>query len=218
MDVVEDIEKSFGFPITDQEAEACMTVGDLFSIAKGWFRGDTGTRCASAMAFCRLRKALGRSVEPTTALTSLAGDSAKAFIKRLSEETGLRMPLLQLSWIGLTGTALGVAALFSPIVLLVLGLGPHWWWSSLLLFGAGLLVLRIDPCVFPAGYTTFGELSEKVAALNFGQLATLGARASETDVRRALVGVLTERSTLPPSELAHGAFFFQSQMKRQKKK
>jgi hypothetical protein len=59
VEVVIEIEKAFDIEISASEAEAIFNVGQLFDLLRGKVQaGDANRKCASAMAFYRIRCAL----------------------------------------------------------------------------------------------------------------------------------------------------------------
>ena len=62
VELVEDIEKAFGVRLPDGELSNCHTVGDLFDLVLARIpdRSATADRCATAMCFYRLRRAVQR--------------------------------------------------------------------------------------------------------------------------------------------------------------
>ena len=60
VELARDLEESFGVKFSDKEASACQTVGDIFRflLARLPHQSSKIDRCASAMAFYRLRTAV----------------------------------------------------------------------------------------------------------------------------------------------------------------
>jgi len=108
IDLIEEVEATFGFTITKEEAEPCATVGDLYDVicahTPDW-DGQEGS-CGSSMVFYRMRRSLSpdrmRGVRPETAL-SASGLQPSRLFKKLADETGLRLPAYGLTWLGKTG-------------------------------------------------------------------------------------------------------------------
>ena len=94
---IEELEAVFNFNMTDEEAEGCCTVGDVYDVVcshtSDW--EAQGGNCASAMTFYRLRKALApndkRSLRPSTDLDTL-GLTPSAFFDLLAARSNLRLP------------------------------------------------------------------------------------------------------------------------------
>jgi hypothetical protein len=215
-----DLEASFGVKFPNEEAEACLTVGDVFQLVQRHVqRPDAiGAGCATAMAFYRLRRALARDgsnprLAPTTALEEIPSPSPKATFRRILEAyPDIRLPRLSLSAAGLCGLALLVSA-FALIA--VFAASPRWSALSAcpaLATALGALLMRYDRGRFPRGCRTLGYLARKVAGLNFVALTAAGCYRL-VDVWRAFVEVLTEHSSLPQSEIQEHTLILESQMR-----
>ncbi|MFO1186132.1 MAG: acyl carrier protein [Alphaproteobacteria bacterium] len=215
VEIVWAIEKAFGIQITDEEARGCRTVGDIFDVVKDWFAKAEGKKCATAMAFYRLRKGLEgsrRKMKPETALRGLHPGSARVFFKELADASGVRCPDPGLSWVGYFGLTVALSGLASLVVVAFIDFDSLWW-LSIAAFALGLITVKLDPGIVPRKFATLGDLSEKVAALNFGRLAGQGARANDRDIWNALVGVVTEFSALPASQITRETWCLKSQLK-----
>ncbi len=213
IDLVEDIESAFGIMFSNEEAESCLTVGDAFDLIKGWFQTSDGSRCVTAMAFYRVRRALGesgRNLRPESSLPT--GQSAKSLLNELAARSGLRFPRRNLTWVGGCGLLLILAGFFATVVLL--DARPDYWWVGAVAFCLGVFAVTVDPCVLPDGCETVGGLSRKVAALNFGKLVGDGARPTDRDVWAALVSVLADYTTAPASEIKPDMHFIRAAARR----
>lgn len=216
-DLVDLVEKSFGIRFTNAEWETFRTVGDIFEVIRRHFssRQDGADRCATAMAFYRLRSALSDlnpniKLEPGTRLEEVSTLSARAVFKTLRMRTGLRLPPRRLTSLGDFGMWCLVAG---PIGLIAtFGLDRQLWPVPALAIAIGVPLLMVDPGKFPAELQTLGDLSRTVAGLNFGQLAAAGAEPRDKDLWNALTEVLSQYSILPKSEMQPGTFLLQSQM------
>ncbi len=123
IDVIEELEAVFNFKMTDDEAEGCCTVGDVYDVVcshtSDW--ETQGGNCASSMTFYRLRTALApedkRSVRPTTDLDNF-GLTPSALFDLLSERSNLRLPSHSLDKLGVVGSFLLIAGGVISIVTL----------------------------------------------------------------------------------------------------
>jgi hypothetical protein len=78
LDVVWDVERTFGIKVSDAEAERTITVGELYDLIE-MKHPNTGSRtsaCLSQMAFYRLRQAVkamgaGGEITPRTLISVL---------------------------------------------------------------------------------------------------------------------------------------------------
>jgi hypothetical protein len=124
VDIVRDLEASFGIRISDDEAANCHTVGDVFELLRRLLAisGGDNSGCASAMAFYRLRRAIGQTVgaskaAPATLLADIAPNSPRRLFREIRSKTNLRLPALDFSWLGCIGVVLTLACLLVPVAL-----------------------------------------------------------------------------------------------------
>ena len=193
LDLILAIEESFGVEL-DDEAEGWRTVGDIAD----WLEGrvgarSSGPRCASAMTFYRLRAALGdRRLTPESRLAECLPGSPDAALKRLAEQTKLRLPATRPGLLGRIGAWLLFAA-FAALFGLLFGLSP---WVVAGLAAAGLVLVHLDRGEHPVA--TLGQLAEAAAASNQSRLAALGARQDRDTVWRSLVRLAEEHAGAAP--------------------
>ena len=209
IDLLEEVEGTFGIKIANEEAERCETVGDLYDLvcshAPDW-DGRDGT-CGSSMVFYRVRRSLSpddrRGVTPGTALTAVGLQPARLF-KKLADDTQLRLPTYELTWLGMTGGGLLVVGILAAIVALLTG---HWIISGVvvLIALAGLPLIRLDPGRFPAGLVTVADLVRRTVPLNPIDLKFAGARPA--DRWSILVALSAEHGELSPQEIGPETFF-----------
>ncbi len=218
VEVVRNLEVSFGVKFSNKEAEDCRTVSDILKVLHNRLTTDEGSGqgCASAMAFYRLRRALTKSgirsrLAPTTALDSISESSPKAVFRQIHTETKMRLPGLGLSGMGQIGLALLLGGLLG---LLGAAVGTHQWAVvSVLVATTGAVLMRLDPGRFPASCKSLGDLARKVAGLNFGAFLSAGAGCRERDVWSALIEVLSEHSSLPKTEIREETVLLRSQLR-----
>jgi hypothetical protein len=217
-EVVADLEVSFGFRFTDAEASACRTVGDIYGIICSHFsrRGDGAGRCATAMVFRHLKRAfsdlsINAKLRPATRFDDFTTLTAKALFKQIRVRTGLRLPRRRFALRGMLGGWCIFAGLIG--LLATTGFDSHLWPIPVLTAAAGMILVLLDPGKMPADCQTLGDLSRKLAGLNFGQLSAAGAEARDRDLWNALVEVLSEHSLLPKSEIKPETLLLQKQLR-----
>lgn len=209
IDLIEEIEAVFGFTITKEEAERCSTVGDLYDVicahSPDW-DGLNGS-CGSSMVFYRMRHSLSpddkRSITPNTRLAD-AGLQPSRLFQKLKEDTGLRLPAYEYTWLGNTGGYLLVGGIIAAIVALLTG---HWILAgiALLIALAGVPLLRLDPGRLPAGVSTLADLVRRTVPLNATGLKEAGGRPAD---RWAILAALSsEHGNLAPHEIGPDTFF-----------
>lgn len=208
--LIEDIEASFGVTFPGEETATWFTVGDIFESLR-WRFPDTavaGEKCATSMAFYRLRRAIperqdASRLRPDTPLESLTQLSARELLQLLGNRSGLRMPRYVLSWRGMIGVYLIVASVIATFGLLLARMGGAW--SDLAPFvvaGIGVALVRVDGGAFPKECKTLGELARRVVTMNFGYFLAEGADPREGGLWTALVDLLAQHTPLPKLEIA----------------
>lgn len=214
IDLIEEVEKTFGFKITKVEAERCATVGDLYDVVcarvPDW---DTRSgKCASSMTFYRIRRSLdpdkAQGIIPRTAFAEHAAPFE--LFKKLARETHLRLPSPEPTLIGVAGGWLFTGGLLVAIVTLLTGLWP----VSLLAAGVvalGIIPIRADRGRLPQGVTTVGDLVRRTAPLNARTLEGDGARLP--DRWSILVSLAAEHGSLMPGEISPATFLHRKSMK-----
>lgn len=209
IDLIQEIEAVFGFTISKQEAERCATVGDLYDVicahSPDW-DGLHGS-CGSSMVFYRIRRSLSpdnkRSITPSTPLVDAELQPSRLF-QKVKEDTGLRLPAHELTWLGKTGGYLLVGSILAALVALLTG---HWFHAGVafLIALVGVPLLRVDPGRFPAGVSTVADLVRRTAPLNAIDLKDAGGRPAG---RWAILAALSsEHGNLAPHDLGPDTFF-----------
>lgn len=209
IDLLEEIEEAFRIRITNEEAERCATVGDLYDVicshSPEW-DGQNGS-CGSAMVFYRIRRSLSpddaRGITPDTPLADTGLQPSRLFTK-LEKDTGLRLPAYELTWLGLTGGFLIVGGIMAAIVALLTGFSIVSGVFGLLAL-AGLPLLRIDPGRLPAELVTVADLARRTAPLNATSLREAGGRPS--DRWEILTALAAEHGNLRIDEISPETFF-----------
>ena len=217
-EVVINLETSFSIRFTEAEVGAWRTVGDIYSTLHSRVSnsGKSAGRCATAMTFHRLRRALQdlsihtrlRPDSPVNGITSL---TAKALFKQISARSGLRLPRPKVALWGTLG-AWSILASFIGLVATAVFI-PHWWPVPMLAAALGIMLHRFDPGEVPPDCQTLGDLSRKVTGMNFGKLSNEGAETHDKDLWNALVEVLSEDTRLPKLEIRPETLLLQKQLR-----
>lgn len=193
LDLIVAIEEAFGVEL-DDEAETWLTLGDIGDWLEAKTAGrPSGEKCASAMAFWRLRAALGDSrLRPSTKLADCLPGQPDAEMKRLAAASGLQLPQTRLAGLGSLGVWL-LAAFIPSLLGLLLGL-PDLVPVGLAL--SGFALLRLDRGRYPV--ETLGQLAEAAGASNQARLVGLGARQDRDTIWRSLVALAEEHAGAAP--------------------
>jgi hypothetical protein len=195
-DLVHEVESAFGIRFAPQDLEACHTVGDLYDLVLALVPNAerTGTACLTARAFFRLRRAIERAqpdrvITPATPLNDLTARSGTdAWLSRLQDRTGLRMPTLA------TGIAGGLAAV-AAVALSVAAIFAHGWYGALVSLPVSLAMLAASSrwlARFPKGMRTVGDLARAIAALNIAALSDGKEPIRRSEIWAALQGVIQD--------------------------
>ena len=197
IDLLRELEATFAIRITDAEAEACRTAGDLHTLLCSRFHGPGAGACMTAMAFYRLRRVFpargdARRLRPGSGIDNSARVHGRRLLADLARCSGLRMPGARMGRAGLADVAI------VPVALLLACLVPHAWQPAPLAAAVlGLILAVADRGRLTSGCETLGDLANAVATLNFGRLAAEGGRAGGNDLWRALLDILPRWSTRP---------------------
>jgi len=209
IDLLEEVEQTFGIKIANEEAERCATVGDLYNVicahSPDW-DAQSGN-CGSAMVFYRMRRSLSpgdkRGTRPNTRLAETELQPRRLF-KKLEGDTGLRLPAYELTFLGITGGFLLSGGIMAAIVALLTG---HWIASGVILLVAlaGLPLLRADPGRLPPEFVTVADLVRRTVPLNATRLRKAGGRPA--DRWTILTALAAEHGNLSPDEIGPETFF-----------
>jgi hypothetical protein len=200
VEVLRLIEQAFG--VKFDGPAPWVTVGDAYDALIAMVpTSDSAGKCATTMAFYRLRRALRAvlkiegPIRPRTRLRHLTRRPTKKVLRELSREMGLPIPAFTLSGIG------GVGLLFILVGVggAMMSLGFHGLWPLLLLAPLGLAVVRLDPGTF--GTQTVGDMARGFALRNYSAFAQLGADRRPDAIWAVLIGLLGEFAELNPAKI-----------------
>ncbi|RVU38643.1 acyl carrier protein [Hwanghaeella grinnelliae] len=197
LDLVDDIEEAFRVRFALEALEAVRTVGELFEHLEDRRPKniDAGGRCATAMCFYRLRKALqpyaAVQLRPDTPIEELRGISGRKLRQLISSEDGLQPPMFHLSRISW-------AALFSAIAFGLLALFAHWPWYiaclSMILF---CFLCYMAPIRLPEDVRTLGDLAKMLTTTSIGSLVERGARLGRDEAWDIYLELLARHTGIP---------------------
>lgn len=184
---IREVERVFAITFTEDELMISRTMGDIETAVARHLAAKSlaRNRCASALAFYALRRALhvrGARLQPSTPLASVAMVPRQVGAL-IAEKTGMamRFPLgmigrwgLLFSLIGFLAAGMGLASRFPPLLL-----------SGVATFLGGIALSRLDRGDF-GHVQDVGTLAREFADQNFGHFIARGARFREEDVWRRL--------------------------------
>ncbi|MEN0063430.1 MAG: acyl carrier protein [Myxococcota bacterium] len=176
VELIQEIEATFGISLTAEDLAQSPTVGDLYRLAE---RPVGPRHCSTAAAFFRMRAVVDRpGFTPDVALRSIVGPEGYGRWRRtMAARTGLRfptgpLPLWRFMLLGVCATA--------PLMV--------GWPGMLAWLGIPILLHRAEQPVA----STVGGLARAVGQASFGRITSGPAHA--TDVWEALVAAI-RRST-----------------------
>lgn len=217
VELLEDIEASFDVFFSDDETVKWVTVGDVFSALerKFSFHAAAGGKCATSMAFFRLRRALAElgvegRLRPDFALSNVNGLSPRRLIEEVEKRSGLRLPSSTLSILGA-----GIFLLSFTGMLVSIFAGSEW--IALLMLAVFLSAFPVlgfvDRGRLPGNGETLGGLARAAATLNYAQLVGQGAGVRDGDLWRVFCDLLAEHTVLPKREIGMETLLLQKQLK-----
>jgi hypothetical protein len=214
MDLVNEVEDTFGFPIPDRDSEVLDTVGKLYDyILQHRFKGMP-EGCVSNVAFYKLRRALmtvfgicRSDVRLSLDLDTLIRTHRRKRWSDLQQALGLRLPqLVRPLWVTIITTAIGFSVIVGACFLLGKTLG----------FSATCIGLPIVVCIVPyllylvtvplattfrSEFATVGGLTKAVLRKNYGALSDHCQRASPTEIWSSLCALIGEELGVRPNQL-----------------
>jgi hypothetical protein len=172
-------------------------------------------KCASAMAFYRLRKildSLGRGqgeIKPGVQLATLGLPTPKQLFRILRRDLDVAAPEGFATWIGVTGLIFVFAGFLALAGVVIAHAAIHidWVWLSLIaMLPAGIGLLAVDPRSFAE--LTVGDLAKDLAWRNYGHFADLGADRRPPIIWRQLRQIIAEQTGFAAGRIGRETRFF----------
>ena len=206
--MVQDIELSFGFKISDDEWMTFRTVSDVFAVVEANLpAGATGSKCASAITFYRLRRAiqphLDMPLRPQTPISARADIPVRKLHRIIKNDC--QMNAHQFVGWSMWKLAALLAVPSFPFVAAALGLGD-WGALASVLIAIGLFIAA--PLRLPHTVHTFGDLVRLVSSQNSGALAQQGARLTGRQAWEALREILAQHTSLPKEQISRDTLIY----------
>lgn len=215
IDLLEEVETSFGIKIEDAVVERIETVGDLYdaicNLTTEW--DDQRGSCASPVIFYQLRRALGhldrKSISPRMELP-LHGNTPSKLLSSLERDSGLRLPSAPLTKLGVIGSTLFLVGIIGGVIAIF---DAAWEIAACgaMLATAGAALVKIDPGSLPVGVETLGDLVTRAVPLNAQVLSEIGARLP--DRWTMLTGLAAEHGILSPAEIYRDTYLHLKSLK-----
>ncbi len=203
VDILYDIEATFGVKISDDEAKSLFTLGDLHDLLVSKLNASDLRRsvCLTAVSFYRLRRALieltgFKDISPQTRLDSVFPSGKIGRIAtEIEEEIKMKLPPPELG--RLAGTLALSVIIGTPVLAIISGLFiGHWAWFVLLLWALLVPLFRFAPYRAPGYCVDVGRLAKAMAGLNYGRLAAELGVSHADDVWNALVEVIKNQTVV----------------------
>ena len=220
MELVMEVEETFGFSIRDEDAATFYTVGQLYDyILAHRFEGRQ-PGCLTSVAFYRLRRALISVLGIAKSDVRLASDMNTIIPARrrpvwsdLQEAIGLRLPeLVRPVWVKGIATAVGGALVIAIFEFLGVRVGRAGVICALLIIPPliiYLLYLGTKPCAvaFRPEFGTVGGLTKCILRKNYGAISDDCQRANVEEVWNTLRTLVGEQLGVSPNQVTKEARF-----------
>jgi hypothetical protein len=198
IDLLDEVEASFVITIDDAVVQRIETVGDLYDaicdLTPEW--DNQQGSCASSVIFYRMRLALvhlnRKSISPRMELP-LHGTTPSKLLSSLERDSGLRLPSAPLTKLGVIGGIIFLIGIIGGVTVLF---DAAWELAACcaVIAAAGAALVKADPCRFPVGMDTLGDLVVRTVPLNAQKLADVGAQLPDRWVM--LTGLASEHGIL----------------------
>ena len=226
VELVIEVEETFGITIPNEEAANIVTVGQLYECILSKQSFQETKRCLSAAAFFRFRRALmdqfnidRKQVRPST----LVGDVVPVAKRRsewqlLASRLDWRLPpLVRPAWMSL--------AFFGLLLCSALAFVATWGWtrgfsagamplivigilcSAILLTVVAILVTTPFARLFSRDCQTVRGMVQASLTLNYGKIVIQGAGWNRQEVWECLRAIIVEQLGVSPQDVTHTAEF-----------
>ncbi len=216
VEILVEVEDAFGVALDDQRVAAGRPVRGLVDLVHAVAPRASQERCLGALAFWRLRAALGAlgveraRVRPRTALEEVAwppgldASQRRAAWRRLADELGLDLPPLVRS--RALVAALTTACLGALVGLLLAG-GPAWLAAAAAAGLALLLVVATRPLRGTPPVATVGDLSRTLVVREAARIAAPAGGFTRAQIEAILPRIVAEHQGLPLERVTLSARF-----------
>jgi acyl carrier protein len=225
LDVVElvmEVEDTFGIKIADEEYERIRTVGDFHALivektgGRNESKSDAGRRdpatCLSLVAFLQVRRAITslldvprNLVRPTTSLNEIM--PAQQWLGRwveLEHTLGLKLPRQYSSWMQNVPVFCWPIALAAPIAYAVTG-GSAGGVIAVLLGVAGISFIlawwQAQRSANELALCTVGKLTRQFLSINYSEFSARYPDTRRDGVMTKLVAIISEQLCIPVNDI-----------------
>lgn len=223
VEIVMEVEKTFGIALEEEETSHVETVGDMFELVLSKLEIKEDDRCLSSMAFYHLRRALmeefnipRKAIRLETPFEELV--PAENRLERwqdLEKRVGVSLSRLVLprpiEW-GI-GIASFVVAAASGLATALIFHKPEAGFVFIPVFLVTLICLHVcydhKRVVIPYSFKTVRDAVLSVLTLNIKKFRDLKADWGKEEVWHIIRGIIVERLRVDPSEVTPSARFYQ---------
>lgn len=219
VELVMEVEKTFGISILDKEAEQIRTVGDFYEVVWRHIGGKETDKCKSQYLFYKLRNAFHDSfdtpllqINPATIPETLFPKEHRRHIyKDFSYSTGFELPSLALTqpwlqllngfgWLSIAGSLAAAIVLYN--------FNGFSGWIFLLPVAGIFLTLQLDKILEPKRtvikQATLRTFIDEMLRLNFAQL-NANAGANRKEMEMVMNKIIIDKAGVDPAEVHAGA-------------
>jgi acyl carrier protein len=223
VELVMEVEETFGFSIPDEDVADLATVGKLFDyILEYRFAGRQAGVCLSSVAFYKVRGALvsvckvnRRDVRPTSGLANIMPVHRRRLWADLHEVLGMRLPeLVRPTWVTAMATVIGGALVVAAMATVITRAGASipvaiFFASALIGLIAFLFFQATKPLavMFGPEFATVGGLAETVLQKNYGVISDECQRANAEEIWKTLRKLIAEQLGVPLDAVTREANF-----------
>lgn len=201
-----EVEETFGFSIPDQDVAELHTPGQLHQYILDHRFNGRATGCLSSVVFYRLRRALMSvagldrdAIRPAVKMKQVFPRQHRRHWAQLRKALGLRLPpLARPTWVSAIATTLGCAgvATVPPMVGLSYGTGAATVAGLLSVIGIPwLLITLTEPLAvcFRSNFATVGGLTTAILQRNYGAISDACQKANAEEVWQTLQALIVEQ-------------------------
>ena len=220
VELVMDVEESFGVKIPDDDAQQIITVGDLFEFVKSQTELAPAGTCLTAATFYDIRKGfsecgISQRFGPSTPLADIVPDpERRSFWAKLARITQFRLPdLVRPSWLVILN---GVITCSVSIFIALTAFDRNVDGSMCILIGVACLCFvgsltaaatRPFATRFATDFGTFRGLSERVLALNASAITNRHGAMGPNDIWVVLRELIVNQLGVDADEVTPTASF-----------
>jgi acyl carrier protein len=222
VELVMEVEETFGFTIRDEDAANIRTAGELYDCVMAHFEGrEQG--CLSSFVFYRLRRAFMTVLGLARKDVHLSSELARVIPSRrrktwsdLQAAMGLRLPeLVRPGWVTAMTTTAGIAIVIAASIFLILATRVRTTGGAIALIVCIMCAVsyvlyqatRPFAVAFRPEFATVGGLTKSILHHNYGVISDKWQRANAEEVWTTLRTLIVEQLGVRPEDVTKEASF-----------